>query len=426
MTAFQFPPLQFVIENSRKYGDIFVFRAGSQRAYFINNADYIKDVLVTNQSSFVKNDFLKRAKSFVGEGLLTSEGEFHRRQRRLVQPALHSQRIAAYGDVMADYAERACLPWRNGQTLAIFHEMMQVTLGIVARTLFNAEVDAHEIGQAFTTVFESFNLLTFPIQSDSVPKTERFEEAKAKLDQIAYRLIEERRKSGQDTGDLLSMMILATEVEAGGAGMSNEQLRDEMITIFVAGHESTANALTWAWYLLSQHPEVESKLHEELDVVFADGRALATRDLPRLPYTERVFRETMRLYPPVWGLGRLAIRDCEIGGRRIPKGSIVLMSQYVTHRDARYFPEPEKFLPERWTEEAREALPPFAYFPFGGGARRCIGEEFAWMEGILVVAAIARRWRLRLAPNQQVDIQPLLTLRPKGEIKMIAQERSPY
>ncbi len=431
MTAFQFPPLQFLLENSRKYGDIFVSRVGSQRVYFINNSDYIKDVLTTHQSSFVKEDFLKRTKSFMGHGLLTSEGEFHRRQRRLAQPALHSQRIAACGDVMAEYAERAGSRWRAGQTFGIFQEMTRLTLGIVAKALFNADVekDAQDVGLALSTIAPIFNLLAFPLSGESenlpLPQTRTFQEAKAKLDEIIYRLIQERRRSGEDAGDLLSMLILATDAEGGGERMSDEQLRDEAMTIFVAGHETVGCALTWTWYLLSQHPRVEEKLCEELDIVFADGRAPATRDLSRLPYTEKVFRETMRLYPPAWALGRVAIRDCEIGGRRIPKGSIVLMSQYVTHRDARYFPEPERFLPERWTEEAREALPPFAYFPFGGGARRCIGEQFAWMEGILVVAAIARRWRLRLAPNQQVEIQPVLTLRPKGEINMIAQQRSP-
>jgi cytochrome P450 len=306
-----------------------------------------------------------------------------------------------------------------------------LTRSIVSKALFNNdfEEEANDSHKAVTTLFEIFNLLAFPLSKESedlpLPQTRSFEEAKAKLDEPIYRLIAERRRTGEDAGDLLSLLILATDTEGDGERMSDEQLRDEAITIIGAGHETVTNALTWTWYLLSQHPEVEQKLWRELDLVLADGRAPATRDLPRLPYTEKVFRESMRLYPPVWALGRLAIRDCEIGGRRIPKGSIVLMSQYVTHRNARYFPEPARFLPERWTEETREALPPFAYFPFGGGARRCIGEEFAWMEGILVLASIARSWRLRLAPNQQVEIQPLLTLRPKREINMIAQQRFP-
>jgi cytochrome P450 len=430
---FQFrrDPLGFLERNARDLGDIFYFRVGPQHAYFLNHPDYIKDVLVTNQAAFMKGRALQRSKRLLGEGLLTSEGDFHRRQRRLAQPAFHRQRIAGYGDVMVQYAESASSRWRDGETLDVSQEMMSLTLNIVAKTLFNADVekDSKDVGEALTTILEMFNLLVIPFSEylEKIPllfpQVKRFEKSKARLDAIIYRIIDERRKSGEDTGDLLSMLILATDEEGDGGGMTNEQLRDEAMTIFLAGHETTANALTWTLYLLSQHPEIEVKLQEEIDSVLSDGRAPSVEDVQNLKYTEKVLAESMRLYPPAWAVGRLTLKDYEIAGYQIPKGALVLMSQYVMHRDPRYFPDPNKFDPERWTSEAREARPQFSYFPFGGGARRCIGEQFAWMEGILLLAAIAKSWKFRLVPEQKVEMQPLVTLRPKRGMKMIALKR---
>jgi cytochrome P450 len=421
--------LEFLLKNARELGDVFYFDIGPQRAYFLNHPDYIKDVLMTYQSSFIKGRALQRSKRLLGEGLLTSEGEFHRRQRRLVQPAFHRQRIAGYANVMSDYAERHIADWKDGTMLDLAQEMMSLTLNIVAKTLFNANVDdeAKDVREALTTILEMFNLLLFPfselLEKLPLPQSRRFNRSKEKLDSIIYRIIEERRRDNEDTGDLLSMLILATDTEGDGKGMTNKQLRDEALTIFLAGHETTANALTWTFYLLSQNEDAERKLHEELDSVLSDRKLPMMEDVPNLKYTEKVFAESMRLYPPAWALGRLAVKDVEIGGYHIPKDSLVLMSQYVMHRDPRYYEDPERFNPERWTTDPKDTKQPFTYFPFGGGARRCIGEQFAWIEGILVLATIARKWKLRHVAEHKVEMQPLFTLRPKYGMKMIVNKR---
>jgi len=421
-------PLPFFQNLAAQFGDLSYFRLGPQEAFFLNHPDYIKDVLVTNHSSFHKGLALQRAKRLLGEGLLTSEDEVHRRQRRLAQPAFHRSRIAAYAGVMTAYGLQTSARWRDGDTLDLSAEMMQLTLGIVGKTLFDADVvsDAQEVGEAMTVVMDLFNTITIPffelIQKLPLPQLRRFDAAKGRLDAIIYRLIEQRRHAGEDRGDLLSMLLLAQDTEVDGGGMTDEQLRDELMTIFLAGHETTANALIWTWYLLSQNPEAEARLHEEIDRVLA-GRVPGFDDVAKLKYTEMVLAESMRLYPPAWALGRLAMEDFEIGGYVVPRKSLVLMSQYVMHRDPRYFAEPFKFKPERWTPEARESRPQFSYFPFGGGPRRCIGEGFAWMEGILLIATIARQWQMRLVPNHPVALKPVITLRPKHGMRMTVIRR---
>jgi cytochrome P450 len=427
--AYRRGPLPFFQNLGQQYGDISYFRLGPQQAFFLNHPDYIKDVLVTNHQNFMKGLALQRAKRLLGEGLLTSEGNFHRRQRRLAQPAFHRVRIASYADVMTEHAATTRDRWQDGQTLDISEEMMQLTLGIVGKTLFDADVasDAGEVGEAMTVLMGLFNVLTIPffelIQKLPLPQLRRFDQAKAKLDAIIYRLVEERRRSGEDRGDLLSMLLLSQDIEGDGGQMTNEQLRDELMTIFLAGHETTANALTWTLYLLSQNAETEIKLHKEIDIVLG-GRLPAFEDVARLKYTEMVLAESMRLFPPAWAIGRLALEDCEIGGYVIPKKSLVLMSQYVMHRDARYFADPLHFDAERWTPEAREARPQFSYFPFGGGPRRCIGEGFAWMEGILLLATLAQRWRMMLVPGHRVALNAVMTLRPKHGMRMTVASRS--
>ena len=287
---------------------------------------------------------------------------------------------------MTDYASQTRARWHDGDTLDMSEAMMQLTLGIVGKTLFDADVvsDAKEVGEAMTVVMDLFNTITIPffelLQKLPLPQLRRFDAAKAKLDAIIYRLIEERRRSGADRGDLLSMLLLAQDTEGDGGAMTDEQLRDELMTIFLAGHETTANALTWTWYLLSQNPESEAALHEEIDRVL-QGRLPEFEDVAELKYTEMVLAESMRLYPPAWAIGRLAVEDFEIGGYAVPKKSLVLMSQFVMHRDPRYFPDPLRFDPTRWIPAARESRPQFSYFPFGGGPRQCIGDGFAWMEG---------------------------------------------
>lgn len=425
--AFRRASLAFLQNAAREYGDISHFKFGPQDVFFLNHPDYIKDVLVTHHQNFIKGRALQRSKRLLGEGLLTSEGDFHRRQRRLAQPAFHRGRIASYADVMTAYAERAATRWRDNETPDISQEMMRLTLSIVGKTLFDADVEseAQEIGEALTTVMNLFNMLLLPfsefLEKLPLPQKRRFQKAKERLDATIYRLIDERRQSGADHGDLLSMLLLAQDEEEGG-GMTDEQVRDEALTIFLAGHETTANALTWTWYLLSEHPEVEAKLHEELDRVL-ESRLPVFDDVAKLKYTEMILAESMRLYPPAWALGRLAIKDYEVGGYVVPTGALILVSQYAMHRDERYFPEPNRFDPERWTAAAREARPQFSYFPFGGGPRRCIGEGFAWMEGILLIATLAQQWRMRLVPNHPVELLPVITLRPKFGMRMTVSRR---
>ncbi len=422
-------PIAFLTSISAEYGDVVRFRVGRHQAFFFRHPDHVRDVLVTHQHAFKKGRGLEWAKHFLGEGLLTSEGEFHTRQRRLSQPAFHRQRIHSYGKVMTEYALRTRERWISGETLDLGKEMMELTMAVVAKTLFDADVagEAAEIGRSLTTIIGLFPRFNLPfaglVQKLPLPSNFRFLRAKARLDDTIYRMIAERRTSGADRGDLLSMLLLATDEEGDGAGMTDLQLRDEVMTLFLAGHETTANALTWTFYLLSQNPEAEARLHAELETELA-GRAPETEDLPRLRFTEQVLAESMRLYPPAWALGRRAIRDVEIGGYRVPDGAFVLMSAFVTHRDARFYPAPLRFDPERFTAEARAARPRFAYFPFGGGARQCIGEPFAWMEGTLILATLAQKWRLRLQPGHRVEPQPLITLRPRYGMRMMAEARA--
>ncbi|MCS6925788.1 MAG: cytochrome P450 [Candidatus Binatia bacterium] len=425
--SFRRDPLRFLQESARRYGDLVHFTIASQHVFLLNHPAYIQDVLVTHHRNFVKGRGLERAKDFLGEGLLTSEGELHRRQRRLVQPAFHRQRIAAYGAVMVEYAARTRARWQEGARIDIAQEMMRLTLAVVTKTLFDAEVEAEAsaVGAAITTLMEGWPRLMSPFypvwKRLPLPSTRRLAEAGARLDAIIHQIISERRRSGADRGDLLSMLLLAQD-EEGGGGMTDKQVRDEAMTLFLAGHETTANALTWTWYLLSQHPQVDAQLYAELDRVLA-GRLPTADDVPQLPYTRMVFAESMRLYPPAWVLGRRALEAYEIPPYTIPANALLLMSPYVVHRDPRYFSDPDRFDPQRWTPEAQAERPKFAYFPFGGGPRQCIGEAFAWMEGVLLLATIAQRWRLRLVPGHPVVPHPLVTLRPKYGMPMIGERR---
>jgi cytochrome P450 len=431
LLAFRRDPLGLLQGMARDYGDVSFVRLGNRRVHLLNHPDLVKDVLVTEQRRFHKGRGLELAKHLLGEGLLTSEGDFHRRQRRLAQPAFHPQRIALYPAAMVEHAERTSDRWAElaarsptPPVIDIHQEMMRLTLGIVGKTLFGAEVEdqAQEVGEAIATsmeLFRSFTTLPFAslLERLPLPSTWRFLKARNRLDATIYRMIAARRSAPEDRGDLLSMLLLAQDEEGSGS-MSDQQVRDEAMTLFLAGHETTANALTWTWYLLSQHPEVEARLHAELEQVLG-GRRPSADDMSRLIYTSRVLAEAMRLYPPAWVIGRRAVEDYEVANYRMPKGSIVLVSQWVMHRDPRFFPDPDRFDPDRWTEEAKAARPRFAYFPFGAGPRICIGEQFAWLEGALVLATLARRWRPRLAPGHRVALQPSITLRPRGGMRMV-------
>jgi cytochrome P450 len=420
VVAFYRDPLKSLTGMAAEYGDVARFRWGPRYEYLLNHPELVEQVLVTDQRSFMKGQALQETKRVLGQGLLTSEGAFHLQQRRLMQPLFHRRRIVEYGDAMVECAERLLLRWRDGETRDVHEEMTRLTLDVVARTLFASEVgaEATEIGAALGDAMESLQRFMLPfygaLEHLPLPTVRRLHAARRRLDATIYRLIAERRA---DPGgrDLLSL-LLETRDE-GGRPMTDEQVHDEAMTIFLAGHETTAVALTWTWMLLARHPEVERRLHGELDEEL-DGRAPAVADLPRLEYTRRVLKESMRLYPPAWLIGRRALADVELGGYVVPAGSVVLLSPWVTHRDSRFFEEPLRFDPERWTTQAEAARPPFSYFPFGGGVRRCIGEPFALMEARLLLAAIARRWRLRLAPGMRVETLPRITLRPRHGMPM--------
>jgi cytochrome P450 len=411
-------PLGFFTHCARTYGDVTAMRYFHFRSYFINHPDLIEDVLVTNARKFHKGRVLLANKALFGEGLLTSEGDFWLRQRRLAQPAFHRARIAAYAGTMVGYAERLLENWHDGERRDLHEEMMRVTLQIVGKTLFDADVakDAHEVGRSLELLLElgaDFGRAILVPPWLPTPKNIRKARAIRKLDQIIYRIIEERRASGHDAGDLLSMLLAARDDD--GSRMTDKQLRDESITLFLAGHETTANALSWTWWLLAQNPSAEQKLHAELDSLLS-GRAPTLEDVSKLRYTEAVLTESLRLYPPAWGTARVANEDHEIGGYPLRKGMGVSLSQWVMHRDPRWFDSPEEFLPERWEDGLVKRLPRFAYFPFGGGPRQCIGNTFALMEATLVLATIAQRFRFRLVPGHPVVPLPSITLRPRHGI----------
>ena len=423
--------LSFLQKLKRDYGDVVRFNIGTQAVWLLTDPEHIRDVLVVNQKKFIKGRGIQMMKQLLGEGLLTSEGETHLRQRRLVQPAFHRQRVATYATTMTDYARKMREAWANvpaHQPIEMSQEMMRLTLAIAGKTLFDAEVeeDASEVGQALTEMMKLAERIPNPLASIlarlPLPSNRRFDKARQMLDDVIYGIIRERRASKVDRGDFLSMLLMAQDEEGGTGGMTDQQVRDEALTIFLAGHETTATGLTWTWYLLSQNPEAEAKLHAEIDAVL-EGRLPTFEDLPKLRYAEMVFAESMRLYPPVWIIGRRALTDHEIDGHQIKAGDLILLNQYLVHHDERWFPTPDKFDPERWTPELKEARPKFSYFPFGGGTRTCIGEAFAWMEAALVIATLAQQWKPRLAAGHPVEMQPLITLRPKHGMKMTLEKR---
>lgn len=425
--------LAFYERITREYGDFVPVRLGLRRAIFLNHPSYIEEVLVTQSAKFIKSLALRRSRRLLGNGLLTSEGDFWRRQRRLAQPAFHRQRIAAYADSMVTATQRLLATWRADQTLDSHAEMMRLTLDIVSQTLFGADTGsmADEIGEAVTIGQEAFTRRitswrfflpdTFPF-----PDNQPFIRAANRLDQIIYRIIAERRAqraAGDDRHDLLSMLLAAQDDDGGG--MTDQQLRDECMTLFLAGHETTALTLSWAWYLLAQSPGAEATLHAELDSVLA-GRLPTMEDVPKLRFAEAVVTESMRLYPPAFVMGREATEDVQLGppgSYRLAKGMLVLFSQWVMHRDPRYFDAPAEFRPERWLGGLQKQLPKYAFFPFGGGPRLCIGNQFAMMEAVLLLATIAQRYRLRLESGFEVTPWTGITLRPKNGVRVTLDAR---
>lgn len=421
------------LQEMAAYGDVSYSTSAGNQFYLINHPELIQDVLVTHDRFFIKSRALQTARRLLGDGLLTSEGDFHLRQRRLVQPAFHRQRMAAYAAVMGSYAAQTSERWQrlgNGARVDMMQEMMRLTLAIVGKTLFDADVEdeAPEVGSALTEVFHAVQRLLMPggeqIERAPLPATRRAQDAYQLLDSMVYRFIAERRASGEDRGDLLSM-LLASRLEEDpslGGGMTDQQVRDEAMTLFLAGHETTANALTWTWYLLSQNPAEERQLHAELDQVLA-GRTPTLDDVPNLPYTRMVLSESMRLYPPAFAIGREAVQPYAVRGYTIEPGSTVLLSQYVMHRDPRYWFDFERFDPGRWTPEAQARRPKFSYFPFGAGPRMCIGEGFAWTESTLALATLAQRWQARLVLGHPIVADAMITLRPKNGMPMTLHRR---
>jgi cytochrome P450 len=416
-------PIIFFSQLVRQFGDVAHYKLANQHILFVNRPDYIWEVLVGQSDNFVKERVQQRSKMLLGEGMITAEGSAHRRQRQVAQPAFHRQRISSYAETMTHCAVRLHEQWKSGETRDIALEMMHLGLEIVARALFGTELgeEVKKLAASINSIMGLYNyMVAMPAAEVLVnlplPYAGRFKRARARIDDAVYRMIDSER-SRQDGDNLLAMMLAAYPDPH-----DRSYLRDQVVTIFLAGYETVANALTWTWYLLSQNPEAETKLHRELETVL-NGRDPNFEDVSRLRYTEMVLAESMRLYPPAWAMGRKALADFSLGSYYLPKGTTVLMSQFLMHRNAQYFSEPLRFDPERFTPEAKAVRPKLVYFPFGAGPRQCIGESFAWMEGVLVLATIAQKWELILAEGQRVEPQPLITLRPKYGMRMKLQAR---
>jgi len=468
-------PLNILNDLAIKYGDISYFKFGHQGIYFVKHPDYIQSVLVTNQSKFIKNPGLRLTKRIIGDGLLTSEGEYHKRQRDLIQPAFDYKHIAMYGNVITSCGEDICKEWipdkERGYTrtrvIDVHKEMTKLTMSIISRILFGSTIDSDTTGriiQDVSLLVGYFNHLRLPLIGNIIEKlplasSRRFHAAKQHLDSLILEIIADSKQklmqqdeqkgsndlngqllddfrggNGNNPIDLLSTLLLldirrkrldttGSGKTSAGAAMTDRQLRDEIMTLFLAGHETTANALTWTLYLISQNHDVESKIIEEMKQATGSERPPTVEDIGKFQYLRNVFTESLRLYPPAWAIGREAIDNVVIGNYSIPPGSVIVMSQYITHRDSRFFSEPNKFIPERWSSGMKFNLHKFAFFPFGGGSRICMGEPLAWMEGILLLVTILRHWKMELLPEHPVVLSPLITLRPKYGMKMIVKRR---
>ena len=434
---FRRDPLKFFTDTQREFGDIARFTFGPQQVYLVSHPDWIEDVLVTSAKKFHKGVALQRAKRLLGEGLLTAEGQAHLKQRRTIQPLFHRQQVQRFADSMVKHALR----WRESiapdSSIDVTTEMAALTLAIVGETLFSSNVqsEADEVRHGLEGAVQSFGVMFLPgleyLEKLPLPVFVRVRQARERLDAVIHRVIADRRSDNPTTGgrDLVSMLLAARDPENPDApGMTDQQIRDEAMTIFLAGHETTANAMSWTWHLLGQFSSVDVKLQEELTRVLG-GRTPTVDDVPKLEYARAIVAESMRLYPPVWTIGRKAIERHTIGGHTIEPGSLVITSQWVAHHDSRWWHQPDTFAPQRWLPNPtrnpepgtwNHPRPKYAYFPFGGGSRICIGESFAWTEAILLLATIAQRWRF--VPGKAPTLEPRITLRPKGLV-MQAQLR---
>lgn len=429
-----------LFEYLRRFGRAAHYRILRTDVVLLNDPADIGEVLIDKAASFGKDRTQKRMRILLGEGLITSDGETHKRARRIAAPAFHRRRIEGYAGQIVEISAGVRDQWQPGVESDICAEMMRLALQVVARTLFDTEVtpEIHEINDQVNIIMDLYHfLITLPraelLLNSPLPEMRRFRKAKQRLDEVVDGMIRSRRseidtRSGSavvdDRGDLLSMLVAARDDEAGGdhRRLTSEELRDQVLTLFLAGFETVANALSWTWLLLGQNREAEGCFHAEIDAVLA-GRLPTLEDIGRLDYTGMVLSESMRLYPPAWAMGREVLEDVSIGPYRLRKGTMVFFSQYIVQRDPRWFPEPERFRPERFTPAAKAGRPRFAYFPFGGGGRQCIGESFAWMEATLALATIAQRWRVELVEGQKIELLPKITLRPKNGIRVRAFRR---
>ncbi len=421
-------PLGFLERAAREYGDISYFRLGPHRVYYVTRPELVWEVMVTQRASFEISGIRTRLEAVLGTGLLTSRGELHARQRRLLLPMFRRTRIEAHAGAMTAAALQARDRWRDGETIDATAEMMTLAMLIAAKTLFSHDIrnETDAVSRNIGLLMSHFKQLMSPFLRFTLrlplPSSRRFWRAARELDALIYGMIEHRRRNPGGADDLLALLIQARDDQTN-VFMTDRQVRDELITLFVAGHETTANALAWTLYLLALHPDADAKLQAELRGVLAGRHHFEPADLDRLPFARQTIAEGLRLYPPGWFTGRSALADTELAGYPIPRGATVLMSQYVMQRDARYYREPGRFLPERWTPEFVKSLPRGAYFPFGGGDRHCIGESFAWQEAILLLATLAERWRFEPEPGQDIRPDPSITLRPNRGIRLVVRER---
>jgi cytochrome P450 len=412
-----------LLEELATYGDLVRVGVPGRDAFLLNHPDLVRDVFVTDHRAFHKGPTIQAAKMLLGESLLTSEGEHHKKQRRLIQPMFHHDRIASYAGAMVRGATRTAERWHDGQEMDVHAQMSALTLSVVGETLFGADVDEERsaiVRRALTDTLGMFDRVYSPLfrllTRMPSPTMRRFRRVESDLNAVIAEMIAERRATGAGGDDLLSLLLRANE---DGVGMSDEQVRDEALTLFLAGHETTSIALTWTWWLLSLNPDAEAKLHEEVDAL---GGEPTVEDIPRLAYTRAVLDEAIRFRPPAWAIGRTAVADHRAGEFTIPSGSVVVVAPWLLHHDERWWPDVESFRPERWLADRPEGSR-FACVPFGGGPRRCIGEPFALMEGTLVLATLARGWRFRTVSGEPPGLQPVVTLRPRGGLRLVALRR---
>ena len=422
-----------LMQEAAAYGDLVTMSVKPALLYLVNHPDLIRDILVTHHRCLDRGPNTEVMKYLTGEGLVTAVGAEHLRQRRLLQPRFHHSRIDGYAATMQTYAARHQAGWHDGQRVDLAREMSALTLRIVVKTLFGTELpaDVQRIGAAFafsnryiTTRAHQPPRLRHLLHRLPLPYTRRFRQARARLDEVVFGLIAQRRQADAPADDLLSLLLTAQIEDDNGAiqPLTDQQVRDQTVTMFAAGHETTAVALTWTCYLLSVHPEIQARFHAELDAVLG-GRPPTLADLPNLPLTDQILTEALRIYPPIWFWARMAFRPFTLGGYPIPAGALLLAPQLIVQRDPRWFADPLAFRPDRWTPDFRASLHRYAYYPFGGGPRRCIGDAFALMEAKLILATLGQRWTMRHDPRHRVKLLPLVSLRPKGGMPMFLERR---